>query len=61
MQPQHSRIVNAQEKLFGLLLCQYFRKKNRADIDESPIWISAVETRNAVGRFIANLIEGKLD
>ena len=36
-------------------------EKIRADIGDSYIWISADETTDTLGRFIANLIVGKLD
>ena len=36
-------------------------EKIRVDIGNSPIWISADETTDASGRFIANVIVGKMD
>lgn len=33
----------------------------RQDVGESPIWVSVDETTDATGRYVANVIVGKLD
>jgi hypothetical protein len=58
LQATYSRPVKTLKTLSTYLLC---RKNRRGNIGDAFIWVAVDETTDSVGRFVANLVTGKLN